>query len=136
MVTKEQIYSTISKFIDSRLDIVLGDNPFIRLMKPTVKRAIDNMIDKNAKELNKVLSYLENKDGKIDLEGILEDTLVQFEEMPETTVPNNLLGDIKVGQGRVSFNLDIPYLDTVRMISLNKDDINSFIEMLKKSAYV
>lgn len=133
MLTKQQLYKTAEKFISSKLDTILGDNPMLRLFKPTLNRGIHNQIEKYTKDIDKLLTYLEDKDGNIDIEGILNDTITQFETMPTTIMKHDLLGDISIGEGRVSFEMFVPIINTTRRITINKDDFYELIEMVKRT---
>lgn len=136
MVTKEQIYMTVDKFINNKLDVVLGDNPFIRLMKPTVHKMVSNSIDRYTTDINKVLTLLENKDGKIDVEGLMNDTISEFETMPVTTMKHDLLGDVQVGEGKVVLEMFVPVINTTRRIVITKDDFLEFVQLLNKISNV
>lgn len=136
MVTKEQIYMAVDKFINTKLDVILGDNPFIRLMKPTVHKMVSNSIDRYTEDINKVLNLLENKDGKIDVESLVNDTVTEFEEMPVTTINHQLLGDVKIGEGKIAFEMFVPIVNTTRRIVVTKDDMFEFVEILKRISNV
>lgn len=136
MVTKEQLYKSVSAFFSEKLEVLLGDNPMTSLLKPVAQRGIDNMITKNANELNKTLKFLEDSRGYIDVEGIMEDVVKRFEEMPESCMHAPVLGDVWIGNGKVSFEMEIPFSNTLKKITLDKNDIMEFIDIVKKNAYV
>lgn len=98
-----------------------ASNPFILIIRPIVARAVNNNIEK----LDSVLKLVQDKDGKVDIEGILSEMIdnllvAQIKKYP------NILGGVELGNGSIKVN--IPFLD--KAIVFDSTDIESFKQNL------
>ena len=71
MVERKVIVDKVSTFVGEKLNEVLDSNPFSFIIKPYVSCVANNYIGK----LDGLLKAIEDKDGKIDIEGILSESI-------------------------------------------------------------
>ena len=77
MVTIMQLTDNLKSYISSQLESMSKSSPVIGFMKPLITRALD----KNFSKITKALELIADKDGNVDVEGILT-------EMMENTLLN------------------------------------------------
>ena len=71
MVERKVIVDKVSTFVSEKLNEILDSNPFSFIIKPYVSRVANNYIGK----LDGLLKAIEDKDGKVDIEGILSESI-------------------------------------------------------------
>lgn len=71
MVERKVIVDKVSTFVGEKLNEVLDSNPFSFIIKSYVSRVANNYIGK----LDGLLKAIEDKDGKVDIEGILSESI-------------------------------------------------------------
>ena len=71
MVERKVIVDKVSTFVGEKLNEVLDNNPFSFIIKPYISRVANNYIGK----LDGLLKAIEDKDGKVDIEGILSESI-------------------------------------------------------------
>lgn len=121
MVDRKVVIDNVVSFVNTKLSEMSVQNPFVLLIRPVIARAINNNIEK----LDSVLKLVQDKDGKIDIEGILSemaDNLIvaQVKKYP------NVLGGVELGNGTIKVN--IPFLN--KAIVFDNTDIESFKQTL------
>lgn len=121
MIERKVIIDRLVSFVDTKLSEMSTSNPFILIIRPIVARAINNNIEK----LDSVLKLVQDKDGKVDIEGILSEMIdnllvAQIKKYP------NILGGVELGNGSIKVN--IPFLD--KAIVFDSTDIESFKQNL------
>lgn len=121
MVDRKVIIDKIVSFIDTKLSEMSASNPFILLIRPVVARAVNNNIEK----LDSVLKLVQDKDGKIDIEGILSEMIDNLIVAQVKKYPN-VLGGVELGNGSIRVN--IPFLD--KAIVFDSTDIEIFKQSL------
>lgn len=121
MTTKEEIMSGIDAWIDDTLSQVVGNNPLMKLVQPTVKRYIKNYIGK----YEHYIDGLADKDGKIDFEGIFDETVQQFKTMDKMPLHTDI-GNINIGQGEIG--MVVPVLG--KEVSINYEDLMQLKDLI------
>lgn len=121
MIERKVIIDRLVSFVDTKLSEMSDSNPFILIIRPIVARAVNNNIEK----LDSVLKLVQDKDGKVDIEGILSEMIdnllvAQIKKYP------NILGGVELGNGSIKVN--IPFLD--KAIVFDSTDIESFKQNL------
>ena len=121
MIERKVIIDRLVSFVDTKLSEMSASNPFILIIRPIVSRAVNNNIEK----LDSVLKFVQDKDGKVDIEGILSEMIdnllvAQIKKYP------NILGGVELGNGSIKVN--IPFLD--KAIVFDSTDIESFKQNL------
>lgn len=77
MVEVNVVKQKLQDYIVNQIDILGESNPAIKLVKPLAKRAIINNIDSFDKFINTIA-----KDGKIDIEGIVDEEIEIIKSIP------------------------------------------------------
>lgn len=122
MITVMQLSENIKRYIITQVDILSGNNPMIGFMKPLIVRGLD----KNFSKVTKALDLISNKEGKVDVEGILSEMIDQVKTSKPFTINTSLIGDIEIGDGHVRLN--IPFIN--RGLILDSTDLDTLKEML------
>lgn len=123
MVSKEIIINKLLEFANSKLTEMSNQSPIILLARPFIARAINNNIEK----LNSMLSLIQDKNGMIDVDAIIGETIDNLLVVPVTKFANNF-GGMEIGQGTIKF--DIPFIG--KQLLLDTSDIEAFKESLNK----
>lgn len=109
-MTTNEIMNGINTFVDSKLDTILSTNPLTSLANPLIKRIVKGMVKENiepyTKDLEKYLKLAADENGNID--GVLDETIEQFRTMPVTSMELPYVGDVRIGQGKISMNIPMP----------------------------
>lgn len=115
------IVDKISTFVSGKLNEILDNNPFSFIIKPYVSRVANNYIGK----LDGLLKAIEDKDGKVDIEGILSESIDNLVVAQVKKYPNVFSG-IEIGNGTIKIN--IPSFD--KQLVFDYNDIESFKQNL------
>lgn len=121
MIDRKVIIDKIVSFVDMKLSEISASNPFILLIRPVVARVVNNNIEK----LDSVLKLVQDKNGKIDIEGILSEMIDNLIVAQVKKYPN-ILGGVELGNGSIRVN--IPFLD--KAIVFDSTDIETFKQSL------
>lgn len=117
MVERKVIVDKVSTFVVEKLNEVLDSNPFSFIIKPYVSRVANNYIGK----LDGLLKAIEDKDGKIDIEGILSESIDNLVVAQVKKYPNVFSG-VEIGGGTIKIN--IPSFD--KQLVFDYNDIETF----------
>lgn len=128
--TKAEIMQGLDLFIEEKISAITGGNPFMKLAQPTIMRGVKNSISKYEKGLDGFLNFMTDKEGNIDLEGVLNDTIEQFKVMDSTNVKVPYVGDMAIGQGKIEFDVPIPMSDKAKHISFGIDDMEELRDLI------
>lgn len=72
-------------------------------MKPLITRALD----KNFSKITKALELIADKDGNVDVEGILTEMMENLMTTNPFSFKTSFIGDIEIGGGQIKFNLPL-----------------------------
>lgn len=100
-----------------KLNEILDNNPFSFIIKPYVSRVANNYIGK----LDGLLKAIEDKDGKVDIEGILSESIDNLVVAQVKKYPNVFSG-VEIGGGTIKIN--IPSFD--KQLVFDYNDIETF----------
>lgn len=78
-------------------------SPVIGFMKPLITRALD----KNFSKITKALELIADKDGSVDVEGILTEMMENLMTTNPFSFKTSFIGDIEIGGGQIKFNLPL-----------------------------
>lgn len=123
MTTKADIIAGIDTWIDDTLGQMIGNNPLMKLLQPTVKRGIRNYISK----YEHYLDFVTDKEGNIDFEGIFDETVQQFKTMDKMPLRTDM-GDVNIGKGEIG--MVIPMLG--KELSINHADLMQLKDLILK----
>lgn len=121
MVSREVIINRTVDFINSKLSILSSSNPAILFFRPLIARAINNNIEK----LDKILKLIQDKDGNIDVEGIMSEMVDNLITAKSKSFKEY---GLEIGDGQIKVNIPI----TNKAIVFNTDDIETFKQFLIK----
>lgn len=121
MIDRKVIIDKIVSFVDMKLSEMSATNPFVLIIRPIVARVVNNNIEK----VDSVLKLVQDKDGKVDVEGILSEMIdnllvAQIKKYPD------VLGGVEIGNGTIKVN--IPFVD--KAVVFDSSDIEMFKQNL------
>ena len=118
----QQLSIKLKEYLLSQVDNMSKNNPVISFSKPLIKRVIDNKFDK----ADKMISLIADKNGEVDIEGIVDEMILSLENTNPFTIKNSFLGDVELGGGLIKMN--IPF--TSKRLVFNQDDIKLLKEFI------
>ena len=118
------ITSKLEDYIQKQLVLVSKDNPTIALAKPFLSRIVNN----NMYKVNNMLKQIADKDGLIDIDGILSETIDNLISIKPFKMDSGFLGELEIGDGKIRMNL--PIVDKV--LVFNKEDLMNLKDFLSK----
>lgn len=116
------IMDNLHRFIDMKLSILAQENPLLALIKPLAARAIDN----NLYKIEFLLKQVSDKDGLVDIDGILTEMSENILNTKPFKLDTGLLGELEIGSGKIK--IDIPIVN--KSLVLNQQDIKDLKDML------
>ena len=120
MTTKEQIIATATEWVDKQIDTIVSAKPNMFVFSGRAKQAFQNIIVQNESKLDNALLFLTDKEGKLDITDMFDETLRVFEEAPITH--KSMYGfDLSIGKGAIELKTPSNYL-----INMFMGETNSF----------
>lgn len=116
------IMGNLHKFIDTKLSALSQENPLLALIKPLASRAIDN----NLYKVEFLLKQVSDKDGLVDIDGILTEMSENILNTKPFKLDTGLLGELEIGSGKIK--MDIPMMN--KSLVLNQQDLLELKNML------
>lgn len=116
------IINKLKGYILNQVSILSKTNPLISFTKPLITRVLDNNISK----AENFIQLLADKDGNIDINGIMSEMMDSVVNTKPFTVHTSFIGDINIGDGKVILN--IPFTD--KNIIFNKEDLEELKNIL------
>lgn len=127
MITKDKLISGLNIFVNEYLDNMTINNPAMCFIKPFAVRAARNKIE----ETESFLNLISDKDGMIDIAGILSEITESLIKVKPFMVNVPVLGDVVIGGGRLE--VGIPLLN--KNVIFTDKDINYLKELLTSESY-
>lgn len=121
MIQKEVIIQKIVEFADKKLVEIGSQNPMMLLVRPFFARVINN----NVTKLDSLLSMVADKDGMVDIEGIMTEMIDNLLVARLTSYPK-VLGGLEIGEG--SIKLNVPLMN--KQLVFDTNDIEVFKQSL------
>ena len=126
MINKNQLIKGINTFVSDYSDKIALDNPLMCFVKPILTRVVNNKL----LEYESALSLIADKDGNIDIEGILTEIGTSLTKVNPFNY--NIQGlNINVGEGTIG--VDLPIVN--KHIVFDADDIEYLKELLTAKSY-
>lgn len=126
MINKNQLFIGISTFVSEYSDRISKDNPLMCFIKPILTRVVNNKLS----EYESMISLIADKDGNIDVEGILSEIATSLTKVNPFNY--NIQGlNINVGGGIIG--IDVPILN--KRVVFNASDIEYLKELLTVNNY-
>lgn len=127
MITKNNLIKGVNSFVSDYVDKIALDNPVVCLAKPIITRAVDKQLDK----YSNMLDLITDKEGNIDMEGILTEISESLMKVNPFSINVPVLGNINIGGGKIG--MDIPYIN--KHIMFDRDDLDYLKELLTTNSY-
>lgn len=124
MISAQEIPERLKLYISKQLDVISEDNILMKFAKPFITRFTDN----NMYKVDTFLKMFSDKDGNIDIEGILDDITTNVINSKPFTVNTGFIGDVIIGDGQIK--LTIPGVN--KRISFDYTDLEEFKNQLIK----
>lgn len=121
MIEREVVINRVVEFANTKLAELSANNPIVLLARPIITRMLNNNIGK----LDSLLKLVQDKEGKVDIEGILSETIDNLLVSKAKTFPD-ILGGLKIGEGTITVN--IPFIN--KSVVFDTADIESFKQTL------
>lgn len=121
MVDRKIIIDNMVSFVDTKLSEMSASNPFVLFLRPIISRAVNNNIEK----VDSILKLVQDKNGQIDIEGIMSEMIDNLLVAQVKKYPN-ILGGVELGNGSIRVN--IPFLD--KAIVFDSTDLEEFKKSL------
>lgn len=121
MVDRKIVIDNVVSFVDKKLSEMSASNPFVLFIRPIIARAVNNNIEK----LDSVLKLVQDKNGKIDIEGIMSEMIDNLAIAQVKKYPD-VLGGVELGNGSIRVN--IPFID--KAIVFDSTDLEEFKQNL------
>lgn len=126
MINKNQLFIGISTFVSEYSDRISKDNPLMCFVKPILTRVVNNKLF----EYESMISLIADKDGNIDIEGILSEIATSLTKVNPFNY--NIQGlNINVGGGTIG--IDVPIIN--KRVVFNASDIEYLKELLTVNNY-
>lgn len=113
MIAKQLVIDKLVEFANNQINSIVSSNPMFIFYKPFIARGLNKYIGK----ADKFLSFIEDSNGNIDIEGIIDEEIDNL-----LVLQVQKFDGIEIGEGKIS--LDIPGLN--KKIVINSDDIEEF----------
>lgn len=121
MVEVNIVKEKLQEYIIKQIDILGESNPAIKLVKPLAKRAIINNINSFDKFIN-VLA----EDGKLDVEGIINEEIEIINSIPNYDFDIPVLGSGNISNGNIT--ISIPFIN--KGLMFNQADLDTLKQLL------
>ena len=126
MINKNQLLKGINTFVSDYSDKIALDNPLMCFVKPIITRVVNNKL----MEYESYLSLIADKEGNIDIEGILSEIGTSLTKVNPFTY--NIQGlNVSVGGGTIG--IDLPIVN--KHVVFDADDIEYLKELLTSKSY-
>lgn len=122
MLTTGQLLTNIKEYLIVQLDSLSKSTPVIGIAKPLISRILNNNLDK----IESLLGLIADKDGNIDAEQIVDETVNNIINANPFKINTGFIGDIEIGGGNIKINIPL----TDKKLVLNQNDLNILKETL------
>lgn len=121
MIDVNVVKEKLQDYIIGQIDVLGETNPAIKLVKPLAKRAIVNNINSFDKFINAIA-----KDGKVDVEGIIDEEIEIINSIPNYDFDIPILGCGNISNGNIT--ISIPFIN--KGLMFNQADLETFKQLL------
>ena len=115
------IINRIKEFVQVKLNSLVSTNTQIAFLKPFATRYLDNKIDK----IEKFLYNFADKEGNIDIEGIVDETVENLISKKKAERTMGETEKIIIEDGKIK--IDLPFIN--KQVILDNNDLQDFIKM-------
>ena len=118
------IMTRLNNFVDKQLTSLSQSNPMMAFAKPLITRVVDN----NAYKVEGMLKQIADKDGMVDVNGILSEMIDNVINTKPFKVNSGFLGELEIGSGKIKMNLPL----VNRALVLSHQDLIELKDMLNE----
>ncbi len=122
MITITQFKDNFKTWILGQVDKLSTTNPVLKYTKPIIKRSIDKKIH----DIDKFIDYVTDANGNIDIEGIINETILNIKDPEVCTLDVPILGSLELGNGGIKMH--IPMTD--KQVLFKTEDLETLKETL------
>lgn len=115
------IISRLKEFVQVKLNSLVTTNPQIAFLKPFATRYIDNKVDK----IEAFLYNFADKEGNIDLEGIIDEAVDNLINKKRAEWTMGESEKIIIEDGKIK--IDLPFIN--KQVILDDNDLQDFRKM-------
>lgn len=115
---RAEIIKGMKSFANAKISDMGTNNSIILFTQPIINRAVDNMLYK----ADSFLALLEDKNGCIDIEGIVDEMIDNLITTKSRTY-DDILSGLTIGDGHIKMN--IPLID--KQIVFDTNDIKEML---------
>lgn len=121
MIEKKIVIEKVTEFATTQIDKISKGSNMITLLRPFITRAVNIKIG----QLNSILSVVTDKDGMVDIEGMLNEfvdnlLVTQVQKHPST------FGETEIGEGQIKWT--VPGLG--KQIVIDTSDIEELKQLI------
>lgn len=109
------IIDRLKMYINSQLNTLSQTNPLIAFTRPLITRVIDN----NTYKVESILKQIADRNGMIDVDGILSEMIEGIVNTRPFKIDTKFLGELEIGGGKIKMNLPLVGKDLI----LNRQDL-------------
>ena len=118
----DSVMDNLKGYIEKKLGLLANNDPLMALIKPFASRAINN----NLYQVENILKQIADKDGMLDVDGLLSETIESVLNTKPFKINSGVLGELEIGSGKVKMGIPLLNKDLV----LNHQDLIELKEML------
>lgn len=122
---RNEIIKGMKAFANAKISDMGSNNSIILFTQPLLNRAVDNMLYK----ADSLLSLIEDKNGCIDMEGIVDEMITNLITTKSRTY-DDILAGLTIGDGHIKIN--IPLID--KQLVFDTNDIKEMLMYVKHHA--
>lgn len=117
MVERKVIIEKIVTFAENKISQMSANNPMILLARPIIAKAVNKQVAK----LDGILKMIQEEDGTVDVEGIMNDVIDNLLVAKVKQYPD-AFGGLEIGNG--SIKVGIPFIN--KSVVFDTNDIEEF----------
>ena len=121
-MTSTELIEKLKSFALTQLENNKASLPILGFIEPLLKRAIN----KNHSKALKMLDYLSDENGNIDIENIITEITENLLSSKPFSIEVPILGRVNIGEGMIK--VGIPY--TTKELAFDSQDLLAFKETL------
>lgn len=112
-----RLAEAVEEWASGRIDQLAQDSPGVGIVSKYLKRGVSNIVSRFGSEMDKatdiLLMFVEDKDGKCDMDSLFDDALSMFSQMPERPFS---FGFLHGTAGKGAVRIELPDNPVVGMV--------------------
>lgn len=131
----DEILDNIKEWVDMKIDALASGNPQMALFAPRLKRGIYNMIQQHIGQIEPLMPFLTDEQGRVDIGTMKEELLDIYNGMPKGEY---MLGAFKVITDKGSIVVNIPdgvlwsiIFGDLKSVKFGTKDVEDLIDLFR-----